>query len=536
MTRLLRVSIAVALCVYAYPSMASAQDDAFKQGLQARGDKKWQEVVRHMRNAIQADPRESTRKVRSGFLGTLTQGMEYLPHYFLGEASLNLGDCATAVTEWSISDQQPAVGTRPEFLAVIKKGYQTCAAKGVLSPAEFNPLLASTRQVYVDAYALAKRVSDLGAAHKDIWRPDVADQYDRASRELETAQARLSSAMRTRSAGEFADVKAASDRATAVLRPLETSLNSALEAITTVQQKAQEVEQLIAGADTADREVEKIKVMLTEPMAAARKDAQGQLAQAREKLSATQKTPNPSTVNDALKYAQSASGTLNQLLEQAKKIARGAFEQQLGDAVKKADEAFAFVSASFVTLDRRAAKKPEAVPPQMAGEREALQKQIEALRRRFDQARKAEDLARLADTTRRTLEAQASLDALIKSFGPLTLQDRGVHAALEEGARLFLEGEYDKALAALGPPGGLTDVPLQLHVHLFRAASLYALFVRSGEANQQLRTQALAEVERCKQLNSAFQPDPRVFAPRFISLYRTGGASAPQAAAATVTQ
>jgi hypothetical protein len=101
---------------------------------------------------------------------------------------------------------------------------------------------------------------------------------------------------------------------------------------------------------------------------------------------------------------------------------------------------------------------------------------------------------------------------------------------------LFLEGEYEKVLTALDPARGLTDVPLQLHVHLFRAGALYGLFVRSGETNQQLRTQALAEIERCKQLNSAFQPDPRVFAPRFVTLYQTGGAPVPQAAAANATQ
>ena len=93
MTRMLRVMLTV-MCVCAVPSWAMAQDDAFKQGLQARGDKKWAEVIRHMQNAVKADGQDSTRKVRSGFAGL--QGMEYLPHYFLGEAFLNMGDCGGA--------------------------------------------------------------------------------------------------------------------------------------------------------------------------------------------------------------------------------------------------------------------------------------------------------------------------------------------------------------------------------------------------------------------------------------------------------
>ena len=43
--------------------------EAFIRGLDARDDKKWQEVVTQMRSAIQADSQESTIKVRSGFLG-----------------------------------------------------------------------------------------------------------------------------------------------------------------------------------------------------------------------------------------------------------------------------------------------------------------------------------------------------------------------------------------------------------------------------------------------------------------------------------
>jgi hypothetical protein len=66
-------------------------------------------------------------------------------------------------------------------------------------------------------------------------------------------------------------------------------------------------------------------------------------------------------------------------------------------------------------------------------------------------------------------------------------------------------------------------VPLRVHAHVFRAAALYALFVRSGESNQELRKLALEEIAQSKQLNSTFQPSPRVFAPRFLSLYQAGG-------------
>ena len=129
MTRGLLHTFCAVLLVSAWPLAASAQDDAFKQGMQARGDKKWADAVRYMQAAVKADGQESTRKVRSGFLGV--NGMEYLPHYFLGEAFFNQGDCAGAVTEWSTSEQQGIIRNRPDFLALMRKNLQACAAKGV---------------------------------------------------------------------------------------------------------------------------------------------------------------------------------------------------------------------------------------------------------------------------------------------------------------------------------------------------------------------------------------------------------------------
>lgn len=527
MTRALRAMFVVT-CVCAMPSLAHAQDEAFKQGMQARGDRKWADVVRHMQNAVKADTQESTRKVRSGFLGV--NGMEYLPHYFLGEALYYQNDCGGAVSEWLLSEQHGAIKSKPEFVAAMRKGMQACAAKGVLLGNDYTPLYNAARQAYTDATALAKKVIDLGNAHKDVWRADSDEQYGRAKKELDASLARFNAGQRTRLASDFNESKAAADRAATILRPLENSLNAAVDAVTSVQRQSRDVEQLIAGADATNEAIDAVKGSLTDSMQNARKGAREQLTQARDRLAAGQKTQNPAAVGEALKYAQTASTTLTQVLEQAKKAARGVFEQQFGEAIRAADEAFARISAAITTLDRRATQKPDLVQPEASATRAALEKQIDGLRRRFERARKAEDLASLTETTRLAGETQLGLDALIKSFGPLSLRDRGIHAALEEGARLYLDGEYQKALSALEPLNGQADVPLQLHAHVFRAASLYALYVRSGESNQQLRTQALAEIAQSKQLNSSFQPSPRAFSPRFLSFYQADGAASSQTA------
>jgi len=101
---------------------------------------------------------------------------------------------------------------------------------------------------------------------------------------------------------------------------------------------------------------------------------------------------------------------------------------------------------------------------------------------------------------------------------------------LEAGAKLYFTGEYQQAIAELEPLKTMNDAPLQIHAHLFRAASLYALYVRSGEKNQAQRTEALAEIQRCKEIDPAFQPNSKYFSPRFVSVFQTAAAPGSQPA------
>jgi tetratricopeptide (TPR) repeat protein len=538
MMQLNRIALAALVCVALYPPRASAQaqDEAFKKGLKAKDDKNWVEAAKQMRLAIQLDPTESLRKVKVG--GVLVFGakeIEYLPHFFLGEALLNQNDCVGAVSEWSTSLDQHLVQTKVEYRQVIERGVRDCATKGVLSPPEFNAQSKVSLQAYNDANAMATHVIDIGKTHNDQWSP-LASQYEQARRDLENAFTRLNAAGKSRAASDFAESKAASERAVLKLKALEDALNAAIESVATLQQRVREVNDAITGADALDRSIDGLKASLTDAMVAARKSGRDQLGQARDKLAAGQKTQNVATVNEANKFVQSATATYNQVVDQINKARRSEQEQRLGVAMLSADEAFASVSTLMTTLDARAAQKPDKITPDITSQREAVRKQLEALRQRYERARKAEDVGGIETVTKQTSAAQAVLSQIIQAFGPLSLRDRGVDAGLEDGARLFLTGDYQKALEALDPSTGVDAAPspsLQVQAHLFRAASLFALYVRSGESRQELRTQALAEIERCKQIDATFQPSTQVFSPRFVLLYKTGGAAASRTANAT---
>ncbi len=424
-----------------------------------------------------------------------------------------------AVEAWWTSEQQGAVRVKREFVSIIADGYKTCASRGVLPPSEFNTQQTATRQAVVDATVLAERLSKLGQVNIEAWRPDINEQYTRAGGELQAAQARYIAGSRARSASEFAEARAAAGRATNILRALESALNANIENLTFVQRQAREVEQLIVGAENGDRAIDAVKVELTPALAASRQSGRDLVARARERVRAGEKAQSAATVNEGLRSAQDAIATFSDVLDQAQKLARALFERDLGEVRTAATEALSFLDVSLATLERLAVEKASQAAPDIAPRREALQKRIATIRRRFDTAYKTENISALRDAIRLAGEARGELDTLITAFGPVTLRDRGVHAALEEGARLFLTGEYQQALTALDATA-LADAPLQLHVHVFRAAALYHLFVRSGEKDEAVRTQALAEIDACKRLAPDFRPDSNAFGPRFLAFFQ----------------
>jgi hypothetical protein len=514
---------------------AQAGDEPFRRGLTARGDRKWSEMADAMRQAIALDRTESsTRKVRHGLLRSAAT--EYLPYYFLGEALKNQGDCQGAVTEWERSEDQKVVLNLPEFAGPLRAGYKECAAKGVLLRDDYLRQINAADQVYNDALGIATRLDRVRVSSPDLWKSDLDAELERARNDLGVAQKGLLKARTTRMLADFNESRNASARAAGVLRPLETRLGAAINTRTVIGQQSAETQQILAGIETTERAIDAAKVALPADVAASRESARALVRGSRERLAVAEKTQNATAAGEALRQAQEAADALSKVLEQLSKLARSEFEQRFQQVVAAATEQLSFVATSFATLERLVAEKRGTMTPAMTSERESLQKAQSALQRRFDNSRKNENVIGLEETMRLAVEARTRIDALIKMFGLATLRDRGVHPALEEGARLYFAGEYQQVLSALDPLGTAIDVHLQVHVHLFRAASFYALYMRSGEKNQALWTSALAAIQRCKELEPAFQPSARAFSPRFLSFFQSAGAPGTQTAATAPAQ
>ncbi len=510
---------------------AQAEDEPFRRGLSARGDKKWPEMAAAMREAIAINRTESLRKVRTGII-RIGGGTEYLPHYFLAEALRMQNECAAAVREYETSEDQKIVQGIPEFATGLRAGYKECATKGVLLRDEYRQQANATDQVYNETVALFTRIAGLKQTSADLWKADFDPELERARSDLALAQKGISKARESRMTADFAESRNLSVRAGNVLRPLESRLGAAINTRTQISQLAAETQQALAGAETTDRAVDATKIPLTGALAASRDSARALVRRARDRLASAEKTQNTTTAAEALRLAQEASDAFSKLLEEVTRLARGEFEQRFQQVVAAASEQFSFVASSLATLDRLVAEKPGMMSPAISTEREAVRTVASSLQRRFDNARRTENLAGVDEAMRLAVEARTRIDALIKAFGPATLRDRGVREPLEAGARLYFSGEYQQALDTLAPLEGMSDVPLQLHAYLLRAASLYALYVRSGETNQALRTAAVAAIQRCKEIDSAFQPSAKAFSPRFIGFFQNPGAAVESAATA----
>ena len=514
---------------------ASAQDDAFRRGIDAREDERWQVVVTQMREAIRLRPQESTTRVRTGFV-ILGGGTEYLPHFFLGEALYKTGDCVGAVNEWFQSEQQNAVRSRPEFVKIIQNGYLECEKKGVLPPTKLEPALIRVSQQISEVNALATEITNRANANLDIWRSESAmrEQYDRATVEIEAARSRYQGSQTTRTQRELTDASAGLERARAILVALDASFTAAVDNQRSAQSLIREVNEAIGVAEGLSRNIEGKKLPFTPALTAAQQEGREAIGKARERLNEGTRTMNAPVLMAARTFAQDASTRLRQVLDELTRLERDALGRAVSDALARAQESFSLLDSAVTTLNRFSAERPGVLPADKLAEREAAQRQAVQARRRFEAARKVDNVAGIADAARLASEARDRLNLLIGAFGPLTLRDRGVHPLLEEGARLFFAGEYQQVNTSLAEAEGLAaDVPLRLHFHLFRAAALHELFVRSRETDQGLRAQAVAEVEHCKGIDSGFQPDSRAFSPRFVSFYQSVSAAPMPTAAAS---
>lgn len=109
------------ILVTGVPALGSAAEfvEFYKNGIAAVESNNWTLAAEMMRKAIAEQPEAKTRVKRALYF------RRYLPHFYLGQALYEMGDCAGSLSAWQESESQEVVKRYPEFQQILQ-GRMAC--------------------------------------------------------------------------------------------------------------------------------------------------------------------------------------------------------------------------------------------------------------------------------------------------------------------------------------------------------------------------------------------------------------------------
>jgi hypothetical protein len=513
----------------AMSAWAQGKEPPFRDGLEARDARKWADVARHMRRAIEIDPKESKERVKRG-IGRFAPGTgtEYLPHYFLGEALFNQGNCAGAMEAWFRSEQLGVIQSLPEWFNPMQVNTASCEQKGLLRSPKFEEVVVRAAQAIAQVSSAADAVTTRSRSAGEVFTAERKAQLEEVGAGLQDARRRLETARRSRLASEFVEAEAVAHKAGAAL----TELMSALEASVAIRDRINEglsaLDRELNVAGSIDRVVEGKKALLTDALSTQRQQARDVLARARKVADARAPVANLASIGDARGDVATAKGQLDRIVDELVRIEQKQNEARFAQQLRDVRQRFSRVTETLKVFDRRAAARGD-TDPKLVTERQQLEKAVVDARRKLDAAAKSGNADGITAAGVAADDVGSRLDRLILTFGEVTIVDRGVPEPLARAAAAFFAGDFAAAEGLLEPEGGFApDTPFLEHILVFRAASRFAQHVASGAAASPFLTQAVGDVHELTRLNPAFVPDGRAFSPRFLQFFRAAreGASA----------
>jgi hypothetical protein len=208
----------------AVPHGASADyKDTYKQGVEAVEKSRWPDAARLMQAAI------AGKSVEGETIRFYGQRFEpYLPHYYLGLALFNSGDCVGALRSWAVSESQGAV-RKTEHYRTLTRNRSACEAKAPpprpATPAPPpGPDPAALAQAVQAAEAALKRADDASrstataqadALLSPIWSQDatLGPTQERGRETLSSARGKLEAARRKPDLAQLQDARETAERA-----------------------------------------------------------------------------------------------------------------------------------------------------------------------------------------------------------------------------------------------------------------------------------------------------------------------------------
>ncbi|HEV8240101.1 MAG TPA: hypothetical protein VGS57_12090 [Thermoanaerobaculia bacterium] len=244
--------------------------ETYRRGIDAFTGKRWEEAARLMRQAIAEHP-----EAGAGILGM----RRYTPHYYLGIALVEQGDCPGAVEAFDTAEKQGKLSR--EELRDLTQRRLLCRGR-MQRVAE--AAAAAQREVDTTSTALAQVAAvESSPLMREAWRegsPSLAARQEAAAGQLAAARAQLARAERELDADKVAE---AGRSAQAARRELESIRAAATARRDQLQAEAQrELAALRKSTEEARRRVASVsKTLAPLPAAIARQTARVQEAIAR---------------------------------------------------------------------------------------------------------------------------------------------------------------------------------------------------------------------------------------------------------------
>ena len=447
---------------------------SFEKGIKAIDNKDWTGAIEALRGAVAEKSAEGER--------VLIYGMRYkpyLPHYYLGLAYFNTGNCEAAVKAWAESERQGPVREAAEY-RTLQRLREQCRGQGIR---EVEPPQLPTpargpdlRQAAVEAEAEIKKSESAAAAvvrmrsepeNARLWQSDPALRQSESKANLDLSSARNVLA-EARAGNDAARIAVARDSAIRARREFESLQKLVTDRHDRLAREALEKQ-------TKERDAAERRAALEKQV-----EKESKESQAKEKTSVER---SRAILREVRQTAQEAGGVLadarrrRPLPEQARKL-RADLEKELKEAQKAT---------------------PNTPPSDLTRLRERIEKSAANLRIALSRPREV--------TT--------------------PPADRTIPPALLAAAAAYFEGDYDRAARTL-ESANFQQPRAAAQARLLRGAARYGIFVTGGEKDKQLRERAIEDIRECLRLDPNIVVSSAAFSPRFVEFFKrsssqTGG-------------
>ncbi|HPC82149.1 MAG TPA: hypothetical protein P5234_01525 [Thermoanaerobaculaceae bacterium] len=221
-----RAAVAAACVLWAGVALADYKK-AYADALAAARSEDWKQVVALLRQAIAERPTEGERIRLYG-----TRFEIYLPHFYLGQALANSGDCAGALEELRISEEQGAIRSTDRYaeLQRLRSRCQRALPEPTRPVAPPTPYLGTeTRRAETEierASELEKAVAELRRSAAAVFqeRPALGARASHAANTLGSARNALIRGKAGASAAELVQAAALAGEAARELEAVQAEV------------------------------------------------------------------------------------------------------------------------------------------------------------------------------------------------------------------------------------------------------------------------------------------------------------------------